>query len=76
MPQLDLPLIDGVNNQKKDQFYLYLYDMQDILVKDEEKCFQVALGVLPTNLELIPTNFVDLNDDFTLCAGWQKDVGF
>jgi len=67
--ELDLPLLNGVNSQGKDQFFLYLYNMEDIVVKDEEKCFQIAIGVLPTN-------YPNRNTDLTLCAGWQKDVGF
>ena len=33
----DLPLLGGENNQKKDQFYLYLYGLENIEIKDEEE---------------------------------------
>ena len=33
----DLPILGGENNQKKDQFYLYLYGLENLEIKDEEE---------------------------------------
>ena len=65
IPEQDLP----TGSTTKDQFKLYIYGMEDIEIKDEEKCFQLALGVLPTN-------YSERGNDWALCAGWQKDVGY
>ena len=57
----DLPL----DNTGSDHFFLYFQGVPDhVTVSDEEACFQPALGVLPVDFE-------DRNEDWTLCTGWE-----
>lgn len=58
IPQSDLPV--GIT--KKDQFYVLVAGTQDITIKNEEKCFQWAVGYLPTD-------YAQRQNDLSGCAG-------